>query len=97
MPNTGTSENKEDIIGELGLLGVEIQKKVVLSHGESTVIKIKESDYIHVLKDNPNFLKYLSKNLATKLLLRTHHFTEMQQYYWNRNNDHVFLIIYGHL
>ncbi|TDL38285.1 hypothetical protein EVU91_05085 [Macrococcoides bohemicum] len=59
---------------------MEIQKKVVLSHGESSVIKIKESDYIHVLKDDPNFLKYLSINLATKLLSRTHHFTEMQQY-----------------
>lgn len=69
-----------DLIGELGLLGVESQKKVVISHGESSVIKIKEPDYIHVLKDNPNFLKYLSVNLATKLLSRTHHFTEMQQY-----------------
>lgn len=69
-----------DLIGELGLLGVESQKKVVLSHGESSVIKIKEFDYIHVLKDDSNFLKYLSINLATKLLSRTHHFTEMQQY-----------------
>lgn len=69
-----------DLIGELGLLGVEAQKKVVISHGGSTVIKISEDDYCNKLKDNPFFLNYLSVNLARKLLERTHHFTEMQQY-----------------
>lgn len=69
-----------DLIGELGLLGVENQKKVVISHGASTVLKISEGDYYDKLRGNPFFLNYLSVNLASKLLERTHHFTEMQQY-----------------
>ncbi|MFU0761776.1 cyclic nucleotide-binding domain-containing protein [Staphylococcus pasteuri] len=69
-----------DLIGELGLLGVENQKKVIISHGNSTVIKVSENDYAQKLKINPVFLNYLAVNLATKLLSRTHHFTEMQQY-----------------
>lgn len=69
-----------DLIGELGLLGVENQKKVIISHGNSKVIKIRENDYVNKLKNNPVFLNYLATNLATKLLSRTHHFTEMQQY-----------------
>ncbi|SUM45854.1 Regulatory protein YeiL [Staphylococcus intermedius NCTC 11048] len=71
---------KGDLIGELGLLGVEAEKKVVTSHGNSRVLKIKSHVYEDFLKENPVFLKYLSVNLATKLFARTHHFTEMQQY-----------------
>lgn len=69
-----------DLIGELGLLGVENQKKIIISHGKSKVIKIKEDDYAYKLKNNSIVLNYLATNLATKLLSRTHHFTEMQQY-----------------
>lgn len=69
-----------DLIDELGLLGVENQKKIIISHGSSKVIKISEDDFGNKLKNNPLFLNYLATNIATKLLSRTHHFTEMQQY-----------------
>lgn len=69
-----------DFIGELTLLGVEIQTKDVIAINECTCLSIPLDDAKDILLKDNNFLIHISKYLASKLLTRTHFLTKNKNY-----------------
>lgn len=76
-----------DFIGELYLLGIEEESKLIKSHGDSVLYQIKENEFYDKLYNDIYFMQLLSQFLGRKLLHRTHHYTEIQQY----NFTHCFV------
>ncbi|MFS0604049.1 transcriptional regulator YeiL [Peribacillus frigoritolerans] len=71
---------KDDFIGELSLIEVEKNLKDVVAINDCTCLAVPlASSKEHLLNDN-RFLQNLSKYLGDKLLKRTDHYTDMQDY-----------------
>lgn len=69
-----------DMIGELSLLEVEKQTKDIMAVDKLTCLVIPLSVARSVLLKDNQFMNYLSKYLAEKLLVRVNHFTSGQNY-----------------
>lgn len=69
-----------DIIGELSLLEVEKQTKDIMAADTLVCLAIPLSVAKTILLKDNQFMNYLSKYLAEKLLIRVNHFTNGQNY-----------------